>query len=256
MRDNIYFVIPAYNEADNLPYLIESIIRVGRFFDISPAIVVVDDASTDGTIDVLRLYQREVNLTILTHEKNLGPGAAFRSGFSHLLSLLHDNDIVVTIEADNTSDLCVLGKMVELVNREYDVVLANVYGTGRIVGAVLSRRFISFWSNLLMKIVFRIHGVDTYTSFFRTYRGTALRRLFLVYGEDAITEKGFTCMLEILVKFNMLGMRIGQVPMLLDSKIRIGESKMKVIGNIKATLSLLGRYLLLRQYRPISKSED
>jgi dolichol-phosphate mannosyltransferase len=224
---------------------------VGKFFDITPIIVVVDDHSTDGTIEVLNLYKQELDITIIRHDNNQGPGAAFKNGFSHILGLIGDNDIVVTIEADNTSDLCVLGKMVELLNRGYDVVLANVYGTGRIVGATLFRRFLSFWANLLMKLVFRIHGVDTFTSFFRTYRGSALKRLFAAYGENAITEKGFTCMLEILVKFHLLDMHIGQVPMLLDSKIRIGESKMKVIRNMRSTLALIGNYLFLGKYHPI-----
>jgi len=256
MKDNIYFVIPAYNEVENLPYLLKSLSRMGRFFDLTPVIVVVDDASTDGTISVVEFYQRDMDISVIRHNQNLGPGAAFKTGFSHLLSHLTDNDIVVTIEADNTSDLCIIGKMVELVNRDYDVVLANVYGPGRIIGASFIRRFISFWSNLLMKLVFRINGVDTYTSFFRAYSGASLRRLFAVYGQDAITEKGFTCMLEILVKFNLLGMRFGQVPMLLDSKIRIGESKMKVVKNIKATLALMSRYLFLRQYRPSPKYKN
>jgi dolichol-phosphate mannosyltransferase len=253
MSDDIYFVIPAYNEAENLPYLLKSICRVGRYFDLSPYAIIVDDASTDATPEVIDQYKEELNITLIHHEKNEGPGAAFQTGFKTILQKLNDHDIIITIEADNTSDLCVLGKMIELINRGYDVILANVYGSGKIVGADPIRRFISFLANLLMKIVFRIPNVDTFTSFFRAYRGKALKDLFINYGENAITEVGFTCMLEILLKFYLLGMSIGQAPMLLDSKIRIGESKMKVLRNMKATLAFMSRYLFQGQYRPLAK---
>jgi dolichol-phosphate mannosyltransferase len=255
MNDNLYFVIPSYNEFENIPFLLDSICRVGRYFDISPKIIIVDDASTDDTLKVIHAYIELLDIILVLHEVNQGPGAAFISGFSQIVDQLLDNDIVVTIEADNTSDLCVLGKMIELIHRGDDVVLANVYGPGKIVGAEPMRRLISFCANLFMKVVFRIPKVDTFTSFFRAYRGEALKRLFSCYGNDTITEKGFTCMLEILLKFHLLGMKIGQVPMLLDSKIRIGDSKMKVYRNMKASISFMGRYLFLGNYRPIIKND-
>jgi dolichol-phosphate mannosyltransferase len=253
MNGAIYFVIPAFNEADNLPYLLKSIWRVGRYFNLSPKLTIVDDASTDGTLEVINQYSNELDITVIHHENNQGPGAAFKSGFAGILNQISEEDIIISIEGDNTSDLCVLGKMIELIDRGYDVVLANVYGSGKIVGADPIRRFISFWANLVMKMVFRIPNVDTFTSFFRAYSGKALKNLFSIYGERAITEAGFTCMLEILLKFHILGFKIGQVPMLLDSKIRIGESKMKVMRNIKATLAFMSRYLFQGQYRPLSK---
>jgi glycosyltransferase involved in cell wall biosynthesis len=76
-------VMPAYNEADNLPVVVPQVVAVARTacpegFEI----VVVDDGSTDGTGAVLReLSGRFPELRIVTHERNRGLTGALRTGF-------------------------------------------------------------------------------------------------------------------------------------------------------------------------------
>ncbi|SRR5579885_945437 len=76
-RTAISVIIPVYNEVKTIGAVIERVLETG--FDVE--IIIVDDASTDGTREVLRSYHHP-NVKIVYHEKNSGKGAALRSGFA------------------------------------------------------------------------------------------------------------------------------------------------------------------------------
>ena len=85
-------VIPCYNEANT----IEEIVNAVRAAPVDGLeIIVVDDASTDGTIDVLRSRIEPLVSKVLYHERNHGKGAALRTGFSHATG-----EMVVVQDAD------------------------------------------------------------------------------------------------------------------------------------------------------------
>jgi glycosyltransferase involved in cell wall biosynthesis len=73
----ISVVIPVYNELKTIGTVIERVLDTG--FDVE--IIVVDDASTDGTREFLRTC-RHPRVRVVYHEKNAGKGAALRSGFA------------------------------------------------------------------------------------------------------------------------------------------------------------------------------
>ena len=68
-------LIPCYNEKDT----IEEIVRRVQAVDVPTEIVIVDDGSTDGTRDILRRIEPDVDQVIF-HEKNLGKGGAIQTG--------------------------------------------------------------------------------------------------------------------------------------------------------------------------------
>ncbi len=98
-------VIPAFNEADRLPQTLE---LIDRFFlegeDLGLAeIVIVDDGSMDGTCDVATTFQASsrVAVNLFRHPRNLGKGAAIRTGFGRSRGqwvLLSDADLAAPIE--------------------------------------------------------------------------------------------------------------------------------------------------------------
>ena len=251
--ERVHFVIPAFNEVENIPFLLSNIRKFMRFFGEDYRVIVVDDGSTDGTAEAVREAvegRRRVQAEVVTHETNKGPGAAFRTGFHRVLEDAEDIDFVVTIEADNTSDLCVLNRMLDRARRGNELVLASVYGSGRVVGAPFSRRVLSWCANMLIKIVFGFWGLTTFSSFFRLYRVDLLRRGFAAYGDGLIQEQGFVCMVEVLVKLHRMGCEITEVPMLLDSNIRRGDSKMKIVKTTLSYLRVMRRLALGRGPRP------
>ncbi len=231
----VYFLIPAYNEAENLRYLLPNIRRFMHAFHYTYQIFVIDDGSSDNTVAVVDEHREVhgIHCQAIVHEVNQGPGGAFRTGFKAILEHADDDDRIVTIEADNTSDLCVLHRMLERCDRGFDLVLASVYGGGRIIGAPRSRLILSACANTLMKFAFDIKDIDTFSSFFRVHRAKMIREAFALHGDDFVSERGFVCAVEMFLKLHRMGVRISEVPMLLDSNIRIGDSRMKVLRNIR-----------------------
>ena len=246
----VYFLIPAFNESENLPYLFSNLRRISAYLERDYQVIVVNDCSNDNTAEVVERHAEKQPITLINFEENRGPGAAFEAAFREALRQSESDDILVTIEADNTSDLCILGRMLEQINRGADVALASVYGAGKVVGAPLIRRLLSFFANLLMKITLGMPKINTFSSFFRMYRRSVIEKLFAQYQSQVISEPGFVCMVELLIKFKHLGVNIVETPMLLDSNIRVGDSKMKILRTIVSYLRVLKYHLFSGKYKP------
>jgi len=86
-----------------------------------------------------------------------------------------------------------------------------------------------------------VHGILTVSSFFRVYRGATLRRLQECYGERIIERGGFESMIELVMKMTYLRMSISELPMVLDTTLRAGQSKLNTRRTALGYLSLFGR---------------
>ena len=238
----VLFVIPAYNEASNLPSLLDNTSQrmraIGRPFHV----IIVDDGSRDRTREIALSYAGSISIEVVSHETNLGVGAVFRTGFRRALEIAGPDDIVVTKEADNTSDPAILERMLSAIDGGYDVMLASCFAVGgRVVGSTLDRHILSFCANLLVRTFLPMPGVRTYSSFYRAYRAGVLRCAVRAYEGRLIELRGFACMVEMLVKLGRLPIRIGEVPMVLQAKLRKGPSKMVRMVQLRT----IGEYLTL-----------
>jgi dolichol-phosphate mannosyltransferase len=206
----------------------------------------VDDGSTDGTADLCRrASEPDRPVEVLVHPRNLGPGAAFRTGFLHVLRGADPLDVVLTVEGDTTSDPAVLLRMLHRVWEEGDhIVLAScyLYGGG-IKGTRMHRVGLSHVANGLMKKTLGLSGLATLSSFYRIYQVSALQSIWRHYGDAFLTSQGFECMVEILYRAARLGLRISEVPMVLDGSRRAGRSKMRVLRTSLAYLRLAAKGL-------------
>jgi dolichol-phosphate mannosyltransferase len=102
----------------------------------------------------------------------------------------------------------------------------------------LVKVFLSSIANTFVKEFLGVQGIHTVSSFFRLYRASAIKKLQSYYGERIIEKDGFECMLEMLMKMINLNISISEVPMVLDTKKRLGKSKMKIIKTIFAYFTL------------------
>jgi dolichol-phosphate mannosyltransferase len=240
----LYVILPALDEAPNVPPLLDSLRAVARSWSTRADchVLLVDDGSSDGTADVARAHAGELDLTVLSHGVPLGPGRAFRTAFEHLAERLREDDLVLTMEADNTSRVEVLEAMGRRLEEGYDVVLASpyMYGGG-IVQTTPLRVMLSHVANAFVKEFLGIHGILTVSSFFRLHSGSAVLRLQRRYGPGVVERDGFECMVEALLKMTYLGMAIAEVPMVLDSSLRAGSSKLRIRRTARGYLALFTR---------------
>lgn len=238
----IYFIIPAYNEAENIVKLTHEIAAHLLSSQSKYEIVIIDDGSGDNTAEIIQNMSKSHPLICVKHETNKGVGQAFRTGFENVLPRASDDDIVITKEADNTSDPAIMKDMINGIQEGQDIILASCYAkAGGIEGTNFLRVFISSIANFLLRRFFPVQGVCTYSSFYRAYKVSILRKFFGTYGENAIKEDGFACMVEMLVKIHRITRKIKEVPMTLKGNLRKGKSKMRVIRTIADYLKLIVR---------------
>jgi dolichol-phosphate mannosyltransferase len=251
----LYVVIPALDEAASIDRLFGDLaVAAQRAVQehLVLKVVLVDDGSSDGTSGRARAAAGGFDLSVVRHERPLGPGRAFATGFASIAPFLRDHDYVLTLEADNTSPLELLDLMLRRSTEGHDVIFASpyMYGGG-IVGTTRSRTTLSHIANSIVKGLLDVRGILTVSSFYRLYRGSAIRRLQLHFGPGVIERAGFECMVELVMKLVFLGMSISEVPMVLDSGRRVGPSKMRVF---RTGLGYLGLFRYKRRWRDAAMS--
>lgn len=233
MDKKIIFIIPAFNEAANLARLLENIDLKMKAIGYPYRVIIVDDGSTDDSPSIFKDFSRRLPLRIIRHQTNRGVGASFRTGFREAMTIASTEDILITKEADNTSDINILEEIIRKAEGGYDLVLASCYAPeGEIIGTSFYRRFLSGMANLLLRFSFPVEGVHTYSSFYRGYKARLIFQAFSRYGEQLIEENSFACMVELLIKLSRFHPAITEVPLILYFNARKGKSKMKVLTTI------------------------
>jgi glycosyltransferase involved in cell wall biosynthesis len=138
-------IIPAYNEEKTLPAVLKKISSTR--FPIKTEIIMIDDASKDGTLQVLRKSKIK-DLKVLSHKKNKGKGAAIKTGIKKATG-----DIIAIQDADLEYDLNEINRLILPIMKGEERV---VYGS-RFLGKgkqgkltfYLGNRFLSFFTSLL-----------------------------------------------------------------------------------------------------------
>jgi dolichol-phosphate mannosyltransferase len=248
----IRFVIPAYNESENIPRLMADLAPVAR--ELGARVIFVDDGSTDGTSEVIAAHRDSMHLAIVRHTVNRGLGTAINSGLRAALGESHDDDAIVTLEADNTSDLSDLPRMLESFASGSDVVLASVYAPGgRILGVAPWRLAASKAVSNVFRYTGGLHQIHTLSSLYRVYRAGTLRRAAETYGYLLVREPGFAANVELLLKLYNAGAQVTEVPTVNDWSRRLGTSKMSLRPTVLAYGRLMAAHLVGRiQPPPIS----
>ncbi|QEG40375.1 glycosyltransferase [Roseimaritima ulvae] len=238
----VWLALPAYNEQQALPELME---RIGEAFADSGMpyeVVIVDDGSQDDTLRIACQWSFQMPIHVLQHVRNEGLGVTIRDALREATDRAGERDIIVTMDADNTHPPGLIARMVENIGEGCDVVIASRFQNGaRVIGVPPNRALLSIGARLLFTLLFPTRGVRDYTSGFRAYRAAALRRAFETYGDDFVGERGFSCMSDILLKLRAQGCMFGEVPLRLRYDQKGGASKMQVFKTIWLTVRLLTR---------------
>jgi dolichol-phosphate mannosyltransferase len=238
----VILALPAYNEREGLPALLRAFQLEVMSKGYEVVVVVVDDGSSDGTREVLEDWKGRLPIDVIRHPRNKGLGDTIRDALSRAAQLADPDDIIVTMDADNTHPPALIPKMVERIRSGEDIVIASRYRTGSaVIGLSLFRSVMSWGARMLFQLIFPIRNVRDYTCGFRAYRASFLQRTFQVYGESLVTERSFACMAEILLKVSRLHPKTSEVAMTLRYDLKQGTSKMRVGRTVFKTLSLMVR---------------
>jgi dolichol-phosphate mannosyltransferase len=236
----ILVVLPAYNEEANIASLLRRIFETLTDDPVGFSVIVVDDGSSDRTSEILEQTRREMPLIVQRHERNQGLGATLRDGLRQAAGLASPRDIVITMDADESHTPGLMLRMVRMIREGYDVVIASRYQPGsRVYGLSLHRRIVSRMGSWLMRIVFPTPGVTDYTCGYRAYRAEALQQAYAAYGDGLVSQDGFQCMVDVLLKLRRLPLIFGEVPMILRYDLKRGSSKMRLAKTAVSTLRLL-----------------
>lgn len=238
---NIRVVLPAYNEAESLQTLLPVLITTLSEGWMTYHIYVVDDGSTDETARVAKKFSQD-RVTLIQHKKNLGLSEAINTGFRAALAESDADDIIVTLDADNTQLPGLILRMVRLIKEGHDIVISSRYVSGaRVKGVPRRREMLSYLASWIFRLAFPIQGVRDYTCGYRAYRAGLLKDAIKRYGKSFIDQKGFSCMVDILLKLRTFNPIVTEVPMILRYDLKPGKSKMNVGNTIIETLSLILR---------------
>ncbi len=166
----VVIVMPAYNESDNIGKMIETLFgeEFPKIKDADMHLLVVDDYSPDGTGDKVKSYQKKYkNLHLLQKQKE-GLGWAYVRGIQHAIKNLKA-DAVLEMDADFQHPTRFVKPMVEAYQNGADYAIGSRYVKGGSIPSewAITRRMISYFGNLFIRIVLLKPSVHDLTTGFR-----------------------------------------------------------------------------------------
>ena len=200
---DVEIVVPVYNEAAQLAARITALRSfLDDSFPFRALVTIVDNASTDDTMQVARALAEKTPGVAALHLPRKGRGYALRSAWSSSVA-----PVVAYMDVDLSTSLPALLPLVApLISGHRDVAIGSRLAQGAHVVRGPKRELISRAYNLLLKVTLRGHFSDAQCGFKALRREAAEQLLPLVEDNEWFFDT------ELLVTAERLGMRIGEVP--------------------------------------------
>ncbi|MCD6385665.1 glycosyltransferase family 2 protein [Candidatus Sumerlaeota bacterium] len=202
--ENVYLsiVIPAYNEEKRISTTLK---RIRDFLATQPysaEIILVDDGSTDKTIQVATALNIE-SLKIVKNERNLGKGAATRNGI-----LSARGELILFSDADLSTPIEEVNKLIQAINEGYDVAIGSraLPESEIIIHQPFYRETMGRVFNLFVRMLV-LKGIKDSQCGFKLFRAEVAKKVF---AEQQLS--GFAFDVEILLLARRAGYRIKEVP--------------------------------------------
>jgi dolichol-phosphate mannosyltransferase len=211
----IVMVVPTYNEADNLPWI------VGRLRAAEPAVdvLVVDDNSPDGTGRIADgLAAEDTQVHVLHREAKGGLGAAYLHGFAWALDAGYD--VVGEMDADGSHQPEQLHRLLTALEGADLVIGSRWVPGGSIVNWPRRREALSRGGNLYVRLLLGIDVRDA-TAGYRVFRRQTLEKIDL----GSVESTGYVFQTDLVTRALRAGLAVREVPIDFVERVR-GDSKM------------------------------
>ena len=218
-------IIPVYNEQSTLVELIKRIEKV----KIEKEMIVVDDGSSDKTLEILKSLKKEYSFTLLTHSENQGKGAVVQTALEYVWG-----ELVVIQDADLETDPNDYLKLVEpILNRKVKVVFTSRIRSFREIKPFifkiyfLGAKFLTWLANIL----FSAHLTDI-NSGCKLFKTEVLKSLNL-------QSKGFNIDEEITAKILRRGYSLIEIPIHYFPRTVDEGKKVRLMDGLIGALTLI-----------------
>jgi dolichol-phosphate mannosyltransferase len=218
--DRFLLCLPTYDERENLERMIHAIAGARQRAPISGDVLIIDDASPDGTGEIADRLAADLPWVHVLHRAGKdGLGRAYVAGFHWALE--RDYAYVLEMDCDFSHDPNRIPDLIDAARAGADVVLGSRYVRG---GGVRdwtrSRRLISRGGCLYARVLLGL-GVHDLTGGFKCFRRGVLEAIDL----DAVRAEGYAFQIEMTYRAALLGFRIVEVPITFSDRVA-GGSKM------------------------------
>ena len=230
----ICFVLPTYNEEENIENIIQQILKEEKNQSKHTfSILVVDDNSTDETQAIVQRYiSLNSKIHLVTGQKK-GLGDAYKRGFKFALNDLKA-DVIFQMDSDGQHDASLIPDFVSYIEEGKDVVIGSRFiDGGTTPDFSFSRLLMSKVGNLLVRYVGGITQVKDCTSGYRAIRASYLKELDFSY----LSTRGYSFQSSLICDLAWRGADISEIPIEFSSR-QGGESKLAIRDQIEFLLNI------------------
>lgn len=227
-------VIPTYNEAQNLPFLLEQLLALEL---PNLRVVVVDDDSPDGTGEIAQKFAAEHTtsgnspITVLHRSAKDGLGRAYVAGMNQALA--EGAEFVAQMDADLSHPPRYLPQLLgTLLSTGAGVVIGSRYVPGGSLSGdwKLRRRLLSGWANTYVRAILELPIRDV-TAGYKLWHRSALQAVEL----STISSAGYSFQVEAHYRAYRRGQKLVEIPIHFEDR-RLGDSKMDLAVQLESAL--------------------
>ena len=212
-------ILPTYNERENLPLMISMLNSAFTAAKLDYEVVIVEDNSPDGTLQVAKELQRVFGVQhVVIHSRpgKMGLGSAYIDGLKHC-----NGEFIFLMDADMSHHPREIPNFIKKqIEDDYDVVTGTRYAQGGgIAGWDLSRILTSRGANFIATLLLN-PGVSDLTGSFRLYKKSVLEKLM-----KSVKGRTYVFQMEVIVRAKQMGYSVAEVPIVFVDRL-YGESKL------------------------------
>jgi dolichol-phosphate mannosyltransferase len=214
--ENIFVVLPTYNERENVQLLLPIILKKGP----NVKVLVVDDNSPDGTAEAVADKARELGrVFLLRRDGKKGLGTAYVEGFKWVLAN-SDANLIFEMDADFSHNPDRIPDFIRKIQEGNDLVIGSRYLKGvSVVNWPIRRLILSYAASKYAGFVTGI-PLNDQTSGYKCFRREVLEAMDL----DRIVSDGYAFQIEVNYLTHKAGFRLAETPIIFEER-RAGSSK-------------------------------